>query len=179
LTLLLLLLNWDDGTCRASSSSPRNETVSQEPRLFLSLSNLDSSFFLDYFPLEEFFRILPNVERWGENVLIPLYTVCVCTQGTGYPVRQTTSHRILYRGDGKTNWTDCIKAAKKVDVDFKKTFSTTGCWVGGVSDTDGHLVATTHPSSSSSSSQPVFLPKKSISDKFQVNQPLKFNLGLR
>jgi hypothetical protein len=131
LTLLLLLLNWDDGTCRASSSSPRNETVSQEPRLFLSLSNLDSSFFLDYFPLEEFFRILPNVERWGENVLIPLYTVCVCTQGTGYPVRQTTSHRILYRGDGKTNWTDCIKAAKKVDVDFKKTFSTTGCWVGG------------------------------------------------
>jgi hypothetical protein len=57
-------------------------------------------------------------------------------------------HWISYTGDGKTNWTDYIKVEK--DVNFKNFFygGVEGKKKKGVLDTDGHLVATTHPSSS-------------------------------
>lgn len=78
--------------------------------------------FLTIFRSRNFFEFSP-MSSAGEKIFLFRYTPCVlCTQDTGYPVRQTTSHRMLYGGDGKTNWTDCIKAAKKGRRRLQKNF---------------------------------------------------------
>lgn len=76
-----------DLTCRRwwhvprELGSPRNDTVSLVPRLFLSLSNLDSSFLFLHFPLEEFSNFLQCPA--ARNVLIPqcVHTVRRFVQG--------------------------------------------------------------------------------------------------
>lgn len=118
--------------------------------------------FLTIFRSRNFFEFSP-MSRAGEKMLLFRYTpcvlcVCVCTQDTGYPVRQTTSHRILYRGDGKTNWTDCIKAAKKTSKNFFN-YGLLG-WGGGV----GHW----RPSGGDNSSVFFFFPASFSPQK--VNQ---------
>ena len=109
-----------DFTCRRwwhvprELGSPRNDTVSLVPRLFLSLSNLDSVLFFFSIFRSRNFRIFFNALR--EMFLFrSVYTQSVASFRENYQ-----DHWISYTGDGKTNWTDYIKVEK--DVNFKNFF---------------------------------------------------------
>lgn len=111
----------------------RNETVSSRPRLFLSLSNLDCSFFFFlissfcftrslsrlFFRSKDFLNF--SISRWqsfsfAAYVQDALYTARrMPARTTGWPA--TALKRWIYvyiyiRVDGKTNWTDYIKVEK-------------------------------------------------------------------